>query len=91
MIRVPTSSSCGGLWPRVFLPFGQKTAYYAVLAHFWCPVVTLVVFSSNLSNFERNPKEPNKSPKNPKKKKKLPEKNLKTLKNLKKIVFFKKI
>ena len=61
MIRVPTSSSCGGLWPRVFLPFGQKTAYYAVLAHFWCPVVTLVVFSSNLSNFERHPDKPKKS------------------------------
>ena len=24
-----------GLRPRHFLPFGQKKAYYAVLAHFW--------------------------------------------------------
>ena len=48
------------LQPRLCLPFGQKKrAYYAVLAHFgnfWCPVVTLETFSSNLSNFKRNPK-----------------------------------
>ena len=47
-----------------------ESAYYAVLAHFWqiflCQVVALVTFSSNLSNFERNPKEPRKSKKNPK-------------------------
>ena len=34
-LRRPTSSSGRGLWPRLFLPFGQKRAYYAVLAHFW--------------------------------------------------------
>ena len=49
-----------GLWPRLFLTFGQKKrAYYAILAHFWhiwCPVVALVTISSNLSNFERNHK-----------------------------------
>ena len=31
-----------GLCPMLFLPFGKKRAYYAVFAHFWCPVVTLV-------------------------------------------------
>ena len=48
-----------GLWPRLFCPSGKKRAYYAALAHFgnfWCPVVTLVTFSSYLSKFERNPK-----------------------------------
>ena len=25
----------------------KKRAYYAVLAYFWCPVVTLITFSSN--------------------------------------------
>ena len=37
----------------------KKRAYYAVLnnsGNFWRPVVTLVSFSSNRSNFERNPK-----------------------------------
>ena len=46
-LRGPTSSSCGGLRPRLFLPFGQKRAYYAVLAHFW----HFLVSSSNLGNF----------------------------------------
>ena len=46
---MPTSSSCGGLQPLavVFLPFGQKRAYYAVVAHFR----PFLVFSSNLGNF----------------------------------------
>ena len=35
-------AECFGLGPRLFLPFGEKKAYYAVLAHCWCPVVTLV-------------------------------------------------
>ena len=58
------------LWPKLYLPFAQKIPYYAVLPHFWrfwCPVVILVYFSGNLSNFERNPKKPKKNPKNPKK------------------------
>ena len=46
-LRGPTSSSCGGLWPSVFLPFDKKRGYYAVLAHFW----HLLVSSSNLGNF----------------------------------------
>ena len=36
-----------GLWPRFFLPFGQKKAYNAALAHFW----EFLVSSSNLGNF----------------------------------------
>ena len=48
-LRGPTSSSCGGLRPRLFFPFGQKKgAYYAVLVNFW----QLLVPSSNLGNFE---------------------------------------
>ena len=47
------------LQPRLFLPFRQKKrAYDAVLAHFGqflVPSSNLVTFSSNLSNFERNP------------------------------------
>ena len=35
-----------GLRPRLFLPFGQKKALYAVLAHFWQFLVT----SSNRGN-----------------------------------------
>ena len=71
-LRRPTSSSCGGLWPRLFLPFGQIfLAFYAVwpiFGKFVCPVVTLVTFSSNHSNFKGNPP-PKKVQKNPKIKK----------------------
>ena len=48
-----------GLRPRLFLPFGpfgQKNAGLAHFCNFWCPLVTLVTFSSNICNFERNPK-----------------------------------
>ena len=37
-----------------FCPWGQKRAFYAVLAYFkpfWCSVLPSVTFSSNLSNF----------------------------------------
>ena len=67
----PTSSSCGGLRPlaKVFvaLPAGKKRAYFAVLpifGHFWCSLVTLITFSSNLSTFEKNPKSTKKIQKN---------------------------
>ena len=50
-----------GLWPRLF--WVKKRTYYAVLAHFWRPVVTLVIFSSDLRNFESNPKKPKKKKK----------------------------
>ena len=58
-------ASAEGLGRGFFCPLGQKRAYYADLAHFWCPVVTLVTFSSNRSNFERDPnkKYPPKIPK----------------------------
>ena len=66
-LRGPTSSSCGGLRPSAesFLTFGQKRElimlFWTIFGNFWCPVVTLVTFSTNLSNFKRNPQ------KNPKK------------------------
>ena len=44
-LRGPTSSSCGGLRPRIFS--GKKRAYYAVLALFW----QFLVSSSNLGTF----------------------------------------
>ena len=45
-----------GLRSRVFLALrAKKTPYYAVLAHFWFPVVTMVTFSNNLSTFVRKP------------------------------------
>ena len=52
----PNSSSCGGLWPlpKAFFALRVKTTYYSVLSHghFWCSVVTLVTFNSNLYNYE---------------------------------------
>ena len=58
-LRGPTSSSRGMLWPldeALFWPFEEeKNLFYAVFAHFWFPVETLVTFSSNHSNFVRNP------------------------------------
>ena len=31
---------------------------WPIFGHFWCPVETLVTYSSNLSNFEKIPKIP---------------------------------
>ena len=41
--------------------------FWPVFGNFWCPVVTLVTFSSNISNFERNTKKTKKIKKNLKK------------------------
>ena len=42
-----------------FLPLGKKRElimlFWRTAGHFWCPVVTLITFSSNLSNFQKNP------------------------------------
>ena len=60
-LREPTSSSCGGLRPlaEVFFALRAKEElimlFWAIFGIFWCPVVTLVTFSINLSNFERIP------------------------------------
>ena len=37
--------------------------FWPILGHFWCPIVTLVTFSSKLSNFKKNPTSPKKNPK----------------------------
>ena len=63
-LRGPTSSSCGGLQPSaeaLFALWAKKELiilFWPIFGNFWCPVVTLVTFSSNLRNFERNPKKP---------------------------------
>ena len=31
---------------------------WPILGHFWCPVVTMVTFGSNLTNFKKNTKSP---------------------------------
>ena len=53
-----------GLWPRFFEPSGKKRAlimlFWPIFDNFWGPLVTLVTFSSNISNFERNSKKPKK-------------------------------
>ena len=62
--------------------------FWPIFVNFWCPVVTLVTFSSSLSNFERNPKTHKKKSKILKffKKSKKIQKNLKKkMKNLNKI------
>ena len=37
--------------------------FWPILGHLWCPVVTVVTFSSNLRNFKKNPKDQKKSQK----------------------------
>ena len=49
--------------------------FWLIFGNFWCPVVTLVTFSRNISNFERNRKITKKNPKEIK--------NLKIKKNFK--------
>ena len=56
--------------------FGHKkkellTPFVLILGYFWCSVVTSVVFSSNLNNFEKNPKKSKKIQKKSKMSKKL--------------------
>ena len=64
-LRGPTSSSCGGLRPRAFFALRAKKElsmlFWPIFGNFLCPVVTLVTFSSYLSNFERNCKKTKKS------------------------------
>ena len=55
-----------------FCPLGKKKLmmlFWPIFGNFWCPVVALVTFSCNRSNFERIPKILKK--KNPKKFKKI--------------------
>ena len=58
----PSSSSCGGLWPsaKAFVALWAKKGLFMlflpILGYFRCSVVTSVTFSSNLNNFEKNPK-----------------------------------
>ena len=59
--------------------------FWTIFGNFWCPVVNLVTFSSNLCNFERNPKKPqNKKQFNKFPKIKKPKKNRKNKKKQKK-------
>ena len=56
----PSSSSCGGLQPlaKAFFLLRAKKEFFRlfvlILSYFWCSVVTSIIFSSNLSNFEKN-------------------------------------
>ena len=48
-----------GLRPMLFCPLGKKGVirlFWPIFGNCWCPVVTLVTFSNNISNFEKNPK-----------------------------------
>ena len=53
-----------GLQPRAFFALPAKKdlimLFWPILLHVWCPVVTLVTFSSNLSNFFKKSKNPKK-------------------------------
>ena len=56
LLLTPTEGLAG-----FFLPFWQKKRelimlFWHIFGDFWCLVVTLVTFSSNFSNIERNPK-----------------------------------
>ena len=53
-----------GLWTRLFFALRAKKELImlcgSILGHFWCPVVTSITFSSNVSNFKKNPQKPKK-------------------------------
>ena len=74
-----------------FFPFGQKKAYYAVLAHFWqfwCPVLTLVTLVVTLPNLKKIPKDQKNPKKIQKKKKKMEFEGIKIVKTLIRIVAY---
>ena len=72
-LRGPTSSSCGGLRPSAEAFFAHRAKkelimlFWPIFSNFWCLVITLVTFSNNIRNFERNPKKPKKIRKKSKK------------------------
>ena len=56
-----TSSSCEGLRPAAegfFCPKKKSLLclFWPILGHFWCSVVTIIMFSHTLYNFEKIPK-----------------------------------
>ena len=57
-LRRPTSSSCGGLQPRLFSLWEKKLIllFWPILGDFWYPLVALGIFSIYHSNFEKNNK-----------------------------------
>ena len=61
-LRGPTTSSCEGLRPLAegFFALLSKEEismmFWPIFVIFWCPVVTMVTFSSNISNFTRKKK-----------------------------------
>ena len=60
-LRGPNSSSCGELRPLAEAKNELIMLFWTIFGNFWCLVVTLVPFSSNCCNFERNPEEEKKS------------------------------
>ena len=73
LLLAPAEGFGRGLFFALQAKKGLFMLFWAVFGDFWCPVVTVVTFSSNLSNFERNP------PKN----EKIQNKSKKIQKNLK--------
>ena len=61
-LRGPTSSFAEGFGRGFFCPSGKQKKlimlFWPIFGNFWCPVVNLVTFGSNPSNFERNSKKP---------------------------------
>ena len=57
----PTSSSCGGLRPSAEAFFALQAKkelfmlFWPIFGDFWCPVVTMVTFTSNLIIFQKSP------------------------------------
>ena len=79
-LRGPTSGSCEGLRPSAKAFYALRATkrliilLWPVSGHFWCSVVTLVTFRSNLNNFKKIQK----NPKIQKSQKCQPKKNIKT-------------
>ena len=56
----PSAEAFFALWAKKRILLCCFSPFLAFFGVFWCPVVPLVTFSRNLSNFERNPKKPKK-------------------------------
>ena len=92
-LRRFTSSSCRGLRPSAqdfFALCAKKeffTLFVLILGLFWCSVITSIMFSSNLNNFENNQKksqkiQPHKIQKSQKKSRKIIKLKTKTSKQI---------
>ena len=55
LLLLEDTANYAGLFLAHWVKIELSMLFWPILGLLWCPVITLVTFSSNLSNFEKNP------------------------------------